>query len=385
MTRKTKPDLAGIDAVSAVRLAMLEKRGIRRALVPTERFADGRIMRGGEPMISFCDNDYLGLSSHPRVIAAAVEATQTYGAGAGAARLITGDNPLNEKLEARLAALKGLPAARVFGSGYLANAGAIPALVGAGDLIVMDELCHASMHAGARLSGARIQTFSHNNAASAAHSLQQRDATSHALLLTETVFSMDGDLAPLAELGEVAQQTGAWMMTDDAHGLGVVPLDNPAPIQMGTLSKAVGAYGGYVAGPQSFVDLMASRARTFVYATGLPPGVLASALAALDVMEDEPGLGKKALANARLFGSLIGRANVESAIVPVVLGEAEAAMKASALLASQGLLVTPIRPPTVPEGTARLRITFSARHNEADIRRLAALVLKALAEAGVAK
>jgi 8-amino-7-oxononanoate synthase len=247
MTRKTKPDLAGIDAVSAVRLAMLEKRGIRRDLSPTERFADGRIMRSGEPMISFCDNDYLGLSTHPRVIAAAVEATRTYGAGAGAARLVTGDNPLNGKLEARLAKLKGLSAARVFGSGYLANAGAIPALVGAGDLIVMDELCHASMHAGARLSGARIQTFGHNNVTSAAHYLQQRDTTSHALLLTETVFSMDGDLAPLAELGEVAQQTGAWMMTDDAHGLGVVELDNPAPIQMGTLSKAVGAYGGYVA------------------------------------------------------------------------------------------------------------------------------------------
>lgn len=382
MTGKTKPDLAGIDAVSAMRLAMLEKRGTRRELAPTERFADGRIVRGGQPMISFCDNDYLGLSSHPRVIAAAIEATQTYGAGAGAARLITGDNPLNEQLEARLAKLKGLPAARVFGSGYLANAGAIPALVGAGDLIVMDELCHASMHAGARLSGARIQTFAHNDIASAVDGLRERDPTSHALLLTETVFSMDGDLAPLTKLAEVAAQAGAWMMTDDAHGLGVVDLDNPAQIQMGTLSKSVGAYGGYVAGPQSFIDLMTSRARTFVYATGLPPGVLASALAALDVMDDEPELGRKALANARLFGELIGRRDIESAIVPVIYGETEAAMKASAALADQGLLVTAIRPPTVPEGTARLRVTFSARHQEADIRRLAALVRASLAGAG---
>jgi len=378
-------EFVDIDAISAVRLAMLDERGIRRTLVPTERLADGRVLRGGEPMISFCDNDYLGLSSHPRVIEAAIEATRKYGTGAGAARLVTGDNPLNEKLEARLALMKGLPAARVFGSGYLANAGAIPALAGAGDLIVMDELCHASMHAGARLSGARIQTFDHNNVASALHFLQQRDATSHALLLTETVFSMDGDLAPLEQLAETAGQTGAWMMTDDAHGLGVVNQTNPAPIQMGTLSKAAGAYGGYVAGPKSFVELLASRARTFVYATGLPPGVLAAALAALDIMDTEPGLGATALANARLFGSLIGRSDVASAIVPVRYGEADAAMRASATLAEQGFLVIAIRPPTVPEGTARLRFTFSARHTESDIRRLAALVLKTLADTGAAK
>jgi 8-amino-7-oxononanoate synthase len=372
---KETPDL---DAVSAVRLGMLEERGLKRGLSPTERFADGRVVRGRRPMVSFCDNDYLGLSAHPRVIEAAIEATRMYGAGAGAARLVTGDNPLNEKLEARLAAIKGLPAARVFGSGYLANAGAIPALVGAGDLIVMDELCHASMHAGARLSGARVLTFAHNTIGAAAQALGQRDGTSHALLLTETVFSMDGDIAPLKELHAAAQAAGAWMMTDDAHGLGVVAFDNPAEVQMGTLSKAVGAYGGYVAAPKAFVELLASRARTFVYATGLPPGVLGAALAALDVMGDEPELGAKALSNARLFGRLIGRDKVESAIVPVIFGEADAATKASAVLADQGLLVTPIRPPTVPEGTARLRITFSARHEDADIRRLAALVLRTL-------
>lgn len=374
-------DLAEIDAVAAVRLAMLEERGLRRTLAPTERLADGIVVRDGRPMISFSDNDYLGLSRHPRVIDAAIAATRMYGTGAGAARLITGDNPLNEQLEAQLARLKGLPAARVFGSGYLANAGAIPALVGAGDLIVMDELCHASMHAGARLAGARVQTFPHNNVVSAAHYLQQRDATSRALLLTETVFSMDGDLAPLEALAEVARQTGAWMMTDDAHGLGVVRQDNPAPIQMGTLSKAVGAYGGYVAGPANFIELLTSRARTFVYATGLPPGVLASALAALEVMQQEPDLGARALRNAQLFGALIGIDAVASAIVPVRYGEAPAAMRASDMLARQGFLVTAIRPPTVPVGTARLRFTFQATHAEADIRRLAALVLETLAEA----
>ncbi len=376
-------DFLDIDAISAGRLSRLQDRGLRRSLSPTERLVDGRVIRAGQSMVSFSDNDYLGLSSHPKVIDAAIQATLQYGAGSGASRLVTGDNPLNEMLEAKIAGMKGLPAARVFGSGYLANAGAIPALVGAGDLIVMDELCHASMHAGARLSGARIQTFSHNDVASASQYLQERDATSHALRLTETVFSMDGDLAPLDDLATVARETGAWMMTDDAHGLGIVAQKNPAPIQLGTLSKAAGAYGGYISGPSNFIDLLISRARTFVYATGLPPGVLAAALAALNVMEAEPELGRGSLANAKLFGSLIGQGNVQSAIVPVLYGEADVAMCASATLAQQGYLVTAIRPPTVPQGTARLRFTFSARHKEEDIRRLSKLVLETLAEAGI--
>jgi 8-amino-7-oxononanoate synthase len=378
-------DFADIEAVSAVRLDMLEARGLRRSLSPTERLVDGRAARDGEPMISFCDNDYLNLTSHPDVIEAAVTATRTYGAGAGAARLVTGDNPLNHELETKLARIKGLPAARVFGSGYLANAGAIPALVGAGDIIVMDELCHASIHAGARLSGARVQTFAHNIPASAEQHLREKDGTSHALLLTETVFSMDGDLAPLEQLADVARQTGAWMMTDDAHGFGVVRQNNPAPVQMGTLSKAAGAYGGYVAGPQTFIDLLTSRARTFVYATGLPPGVLGAASAALDIIAMQPELSEQALSNARLFGSLIGHGDVQSAIVPVRYGETEAAMHASATLAAQGFLVTAIRPPTVPEGTARLRFTFSAKHRETDVRRLAAVVLETLAGRSAAK
>jgi 8-amino-7-oxononanoate synthase len=383
MSVMNSKDFLDIDAISAGRLSRLQDRGLRRSLSPTERLVDGRVIRAGQSMVSFSDNDYLGLSSHPKVIDAAIQATLQYGAGSGASRLVTGDNPLNEMLEAKIAGMKGLPAARVFGSGYLANAGAIPALVGAGDLIVMDELCHASMHAGARLSGARIQTFSHNDVASASQYLQERDATSHALRLTETVFSMDGDLAPLDDLATVARETGAWMMTDDAHGLGIVAQKNPAPIQLGTLSKAAGAYGGYISGPSNFIDLLISRARTFVYATGLPPGVLAAALAALNVMEAEPELGRGSLANAKLFGSLIGQGNVQSAIVPVLYGEADVAMCASATLAQQGYLVTAIRPPTVPQGTARLRFTFSARHKEEDIRRLSKLVLETLAEAGI--
>jgi 8-amino-7-oxononanoate synthase len=322
------------------------------------------------------------LSRHPEVIAASVAATETWGTGAGASRLVTGDNPLYAELETRLARIKGLPAARVFGSGYLANIGAIPVLTGPGDIVLIDELAHACMHAGARLSGAAVRTFPHNDVEALDRMLAEGSRSSRVLVLTETVFSMDGDLAPLGEISRVCSDRGAWLMTDDAHGFGVVEQDNPAPVQMGTLSKAVGAYGGYVAGPAAFVDLLTNRARSLVYTTGLPPGVLAAALAALDVMEREPGLGKRALANARLFGSLIGRKGIESAIVPLVVGNAENALRASRKLEADGFLVTAIRPPTVPEGTARLRFTFSAAHEESEIRRLAAAVL-ALAPAEV--
>lgn len=372
------PEHRDLDAFALAKLSLLQEQGLLRELKPTERLASGEVKRGGRDMISFCDNDYLGLSTHPKVIAAAVAATEKYGAGSGAARLVTGDNPLNEALEGKLAKLKGMPACRVFGSGWLANVGAIPAIVGPGDYIVMDELCHASMHAAAKLSGAKVVTFAHNDANSASHRLQQKDASGHALLLTETVFSMDGDLAPLADLHQAALETRAWLMTDDAHGLGVLKGENPAPIQMGTLSKALGGYGGYVAGSAALIALLTSRARSFVYTTGLPPGVLAAASAAMDVMRDEPELRLKALSNARLFGSLIGREGVESCIVPVRYGEAETAMAASAKLAELGFLVTAIRPPTVPEHTARLRVTFSARHEEHDVRRLAAAVLETL-------
>ena len=214
------------------KLAQLEASGQRRSLTETAREAGGRAARAGRHVISFCDNDYLSLSHDPRVMQAAADAALRHGAGSGGSRLITGNHPLNSALEARLAALKGTEGARVFGSGFLANLGTIPALVGKGDTIVMDELAHACMHGGARLSGAEIRLFQHNDAADAAR--QMRGAGGQVLLLTETVFSMDGDAAPLAELGALAEAAGAWLMTDDAHGLGITEQDNPAQIQMGT-------------------------------------------------------------------------------------------------------------------------------------------------------
>lgn len=361
--------LERLKAFAEQKLARLEASGQRRQLVETAREAAGRAARAGRPVISFCDNDYLSLSHDARAIEAAASAARQYGAGAGGSRLITGNHPLNTELEARLARMKGMDGARVFGSGYLANLGAIPALVGKGDTIIMDELAHACMHAGARLSGAGIRLFRHNDVADAARLIA--GAPGQILLLTETVFSMDGDVAPLAELGALAEATGAWLMTDDAHGLGVVDPGNPAHVQMGTLSKAAGAYGGYVCGPEALMQLLVSRARSFVYTTGLPPPVLAAAITALEIIETEPERGAAARRHARLFTDLMGLPAPQSVIVPVIIGPEAEAMRISAALLERGFLVTAIRPPTVPAGTARLRVTFATGHSEQDVRALA--------------
>lgn len=366
MNFNPKDDIA---AFAEARLADLSARNLRRVLYKTRRCSNGVAERGGGRLVSFSDNDYLGLSQDPRVKAAVADAAIAYGAGAGASRLVTGDCPLYETLETKLAAMKGSEAAIVFGSGYLANISTIPVLVGKGDLVVLDELSHACMHAGARLSGARVETFRHNDADDAADKLRRTDAR-RKLVLTETVFSMDGDRAPLNALGEVCADAGAWMMTDDAHGFGVIRSDNPAPVQMGTLSKAVGAYGGYVCGPRALIELLVNRGRGLVYTTGLPPAVLGAAIAALDIIEKEPERARDCLDHAARFSAMIGAPAPHSAVVPAVMGEARAALDASRRLYESGLLVTAIRPPTVPEGTARLRVSFRADHRKEDVERL---------------
>ncbi|WP_084397916.1 aminotransferase class I/II-fold pyridoxal phosphate-dependent enzyme [Henriciella aquimarina] len=359
------------------RLERLRAAGQHRSLKPTSRGPEARARRGGRGLVSFCDNDYLSLSCDPRLAAAAGDAANRYGVGAGASRLVTGDCPLNGALEKRLADMKGMEACLVFGSGYLANVGTIPALVGKADTILMDALSHSCMHAGARLSGAEIRVFRHNDVAHAGELM--REAQGQVLVLTETVFSMDGDLAPLEELAALCEQHGAWLMTDDAHGLGVVAQTNPAPIQMGTLSKAAGAYGGYVCAPAPVIDMLTSRARSLVYTTGLPPPVLAAAITALDIMRDEPDRARRAMANAKLFCELMGLPAPESVIVPVIIGEESRAMAISDALEREGYLVTAIRPPTVPEGTSRLRVTFAAGHTEDDVRGLGEALGRAMA------
>ena len=372
--------MRSLSEFAAEKLGVLERAKLRRTPEETAR-AGIWVERNGRRLLSFSCNDYLNLSQHPKIIAAAIAATERYGIGAGASRLVTGNHPLYAELEERLARLKGSEAACVFGSGYLANTGIVPVLVGPDDLIVLDELSHACLHAGAKLSGAKIHLYRHANAAHvqtllAAH----RAETKRALIATDGVFSMDGDLAPLAELADIAKHFDAWLLSDDAHGLGVVGGGRGStfavggaevPLQMGTLSKAVGTYGGYLCASQPVIDLMRTRARTFIYSTGLPPPVVAAAIAALEVIETDPGYVAEPLRKARQFTRALNLPEAQSAIVPVIVGETEAALSASELLRNEGFLVVAIRPPTVPPGTARLRFAFTAQHPDAEIERLA--------------
>jgi 8-amino-7-oxononanoate synthase len=299
--------------------------------------------------------------------------------------LVTGNHPLFAELETRLARIKQTEAACVFGSGYLANAGIVPVLIGGDGLVLADELSHACLFAGAQLSRGTVRTFRHNDVEHARELLaEHRAAHDHALIVTDGVFSMDGDLAPLAALNTLANDYDAWLMSDDAHGLGVVGggrgssfVGNthiPIPLQMGTLSKAVGAYGGYLCASAPVIDLVRNRARTLIYSTGLPPSSVAAAIAALDLIEREPGYAALPVQKAKAFTRRAKLPEAQSPIVPVVIGDEEATLSASQLLAAQGFLAAAIRPPSVPPGTARLRLTFTAQHPDEQIERLADIV-----------
>jgi len=376
---------------AADKLASLEIRNLRRTLQATARTDGARAVRGPHEFVSFACNDYLGLSQHPDVIEASCRATKKFGAGAGASRHVTGNHPLYAPLERHLADIKGTEDAVVFGSGYLANVGAIPALVGPDDLIVMDEHCHSCLFAGAALARSHVIKFAHNDSAHADELLANlRGRHRYCLLLTEGVFSMDGDRAPLPALAASAQRHDAWLMTDDAHGLGVVGdgrgsglVDGVAldiPLQMGTLSKAVGAYGGYICTSRAVADLLRNRVRSLIYTTGLPPGVVAAATKALQIIATDQALVAKPLTNAAAFALALKLPKPDSAIIPIVLETPERALRASTALEALGFLVVPIRPPTVPEGTARLRVTFSAAHTAADVDGLATALAAVLAD-----
>ncbi|MGA7489687.1 MAG: aminotransferase class I/II-fold pyridoxal phosphate-dependent enzyme [Xanthobacteraceae bacterium] len=377
--------MRSLDEFATAKLAELERNSLRRALVDTTRVTGFRLLRNGRPLLSFSCNDYLNLTHHPAVKDAAIEALRIHGLGAGASRFVTGNHPLFAELEARLARLKATQAACVFGSGYLANLGILPALAGDGDLVLIDELAHACLWAGARLSRAAVVPFRHADTEHVEALLGElRARHRHALIATDGVFSMDGDIAPLPRLAALARRHDAWLISDDAHGLGVVGNARGSsfahgakvdvPLQMGTLSKALGAYGGYLCASAAVIDLIRNRARTLIYSTGLPAAVVAGAIAALDVIEGEPGYAALPLAKAKAFARRVGLPEPASPIVPVLLGGAEAALAASALLEDHGFLVVAIRPPTVPAGTARLRLTFTAQHPDAEVERLADLI-----------
>lgn len=368
--------MPSLDEFASNKLAELESQSLRRTLIPTERTEGIWAERNGKKLLSFSCNDYLGMAQHPALKAAAVAAIERHGVGAGASRLVTGNHPLYVELEERLARFKGTEAACVFGSGYLANTGVPQALVGQGDLILIDELAHSSLWTGARLSRGTVHAFHHNDAEHVKTLLgEHRARHGRTLIITEGVFSMDGDRAPLDELMTLSDAHDAWLLVDDAHDLdGRRTQEAHVPLRIGTLSKAFGAYGGYLAASKPVIELMRSRARTMIYSTGLPPAILASAIAALDRIEREPNLSAQPLEKAQAFTRATNLPAAESAIVPVVIGEADAALKASKELEDEGFLVVAIRPPTVPAGTARLRLTFSAAHPDNEIERLARIV-----------
>ena len=280
--------MKSLDLFAGTKLSGLEAAHLRRDLALTAREEGVAVMREGRRLVSFSCNDYLNLTHHPKVKEAAIAAIRAFGTGAGASRLITGNHPLYAELEAKLAALKQTEAACVFGSGYLANAGIIPALTGENDLLLIDELSHACLWAGAQLSHAKTITFRHNDVAHLSGLLEaNRAGHEHALIVTDGVFSMDGDLAPLHELAGLADAHDAWLMADDAHGLGVIGAGRGSSfahgekanvdLQMGTLSKALGSYGGYLCASAPVIDLIKTRARTLIYSTALPPASVAAA------------------------------------------------------------------------------------------------------------
>ncbi len=374
-----------LDEYARNKLDGLERRNLRRTLVETAREESIWLTRDGRRLLSFSCNDYLNLAQHPALKAAAVAAIERHGVGAGASRLVTGNHPLLAELEARLARLKETEAACVFGSGYLANAGIIPVLIGEDGLVLIDELSHACLFAGAQLSRGTVIRFRHNDAEHANALLaQHRGRSARALIVTDGVFSMDGDLAPLPALAEVARRHDAWLMSDDAHGIGVIGGGRGSsyatgtradvPLQMGTLSKAIGAYGGYLCASAAVIDLVRNRARTLIYSTALPPPIAAAAIAALDLIESDPDYAALPLKKAQYFTRLTNLPEAQSPIVPIIVGETATALHASQLLAGEGFLAIAIRPPTVPEGTARLRLTFTASHPDAEIERLASIV-----------
>lgn len=377
--------MKSLDEFAQSKLNALAANDLRRDLVNTDRFSATGAVRQGRELISFSCNDYLNLSHHPEVIEAANAASRRFGTGAGASRLITGNHPLYGELETNLASWKKTEAACVFGSGYLTNLGIVPALTGPSDLILVDELSHACLWGGSRLSGAKVKAFDHNDMAHLETLLDSyRAAHTRCLIVTDGVFSMDGDLAPLPKIAAIANRYDAWLMSDDAHGLGVIgggrgsafahKIHADVPLQMGTLSKSLGTYGGYLCGSQAVIDLIRNRSRTFVYSTGLPPGTIAAAIKALEIIERNPAYCARPVRAARYFAKQLELPEPVSPIVPLVLRDSARAMDASRMLEEAGFLVTAIRPPTVPEDTARLRFTFTAAHKDADILRLTELV-----------
>jgi len=378
-------------------LAELAAQHLSRAATPFPE-AGGVFIRDGQRHVNLSSNDYLNLSRHPRVLDRARRALETYGAGSTASRLITGTLPVHEELEQRLAALKGYPAALLFGAGYLTNCGALDALLGRGDAVFADRLSHASLLDAARLTGARLHRFTHNDPESLRALLEKHPAPRR-LIVTESVFSMDGDTAPLTAIGELATTHGVLLLVDEAHATGVCGPRGAGEVaaqqaragvnlSMGTLSKALGGYGGFIACSENMRAWLVHRARSFIYTTAPPPPVVGAALGALDALEADPGMGARLLARAAQFRAQLQDAGLDTRssstqIIPVMAGGNETALCWFVCLRERGIIAVAIRPPTVPAGQARLRLSLSLAHTDDDLERAARDIIATARAEGV--
>ncbi len=366
-------------------LRALDAAGLRRVLRPLASGSDAEVTLEGRPVLLLSSNNYLGLAGHPALQRAACEATARWGCGTGASRLIVGHLALHAEVERRLAALKRTEAALLFPSGYQANVGTVTALVGRGDHVFSDALNHASIIDGCRLSRATVHVYPHCDVQALEALLARTPRGGRRLIVTDSVFSMDGDRAPLRALVALAREYHSHLMLDEAHAVGVLGptgaglaeeagVAADVAVSIGTLGKALGGAGAYVAGSQALIDVVTNRARAFVYTTGLPPASVAAAGAALDLVATEPARRTTLLAHAaRLRAGLTDAGWTvagDTHIVPVLVGDSRTAMTLAAALLARGVLAHAIRPPTVPRGTARLRVTPMATHTSAQIDRV---------------
>ena len=377
-------------------LQALQRAGLRRTLRQVHQRRAGTVLLQGERIADFASNDYLGLAADPRLARAASAVLQAEGVGAGAARLISGNHPIHEVLERTLARWKGTEQALLFPSGYMANIGTIPALVGVGDVIYSDALCHASLIDGCRLSKATIRVFPHADLDALTTMLEaDRHLFRRALIVVEGVFSMDGDLFPLDHLVPLARRFDAWSYVDDAHGTGVLGetgsgaveqlgMTGQVDVLVGTLGKALGTAGAYVAGSRVLVDFLTNRARSFIFTTGAPAALAASTLEALRITHEEPWRRDAVRARATRLRECLRESGREipgmhdGHIIPIVVGDPHDTMRVVAELRHRGFLVGGVRPPTVPAGTSRLRLSVSAVHPMELVNSLAANLIDVL-------
>lgn len=347
----------------------------------------------GKSIINFCSNDYLGLANHPDVKQAFIDGINKYGAGSGAAHLINGHSTAHHALEEELAEFTGYPRALLFSTGYMANLGLVQALVGKGDTVLEDRLNHASLIDGGLLSGARFQRYAHNDVTQLEEKL--KTAKGETLVLSDGVFSMDGDIANIPALANSCQNHNAWLMVDDAHGFGVLgehgkgSLEhfqlsrNNVPIYMATLGKALGTSGAFIAGSEALIETLIQKARPYIYTTATPPAVAEATRASLKLIQAQPELREQLNNNIKYFRNCAEHSGIklsesQTAIQPIIIGNEEQAVSISEQLLEKGLLITAIRPPTVPKGTARLRITLSASHRKSQINQLISALKKLL-------